>query len=283
MPEETIKTKEFDLDKLEITIPAGCVEKTKPYIEGNKVKAVYTVTSAGTKVFKASYDNGTEVSATFSSKEVPAVLTGIVLKPASVGINDSCVATISFNKALIDTQSVDDITISADANATVGSVTLAADRTSASVTITAGSTVGSSKIICTMGDVTKEATLEITEPKAVLEKIELDKNELLINEDVVLTASFDKAPVLADIKISPSSGLVVKVEPTIVVGNKVVATYTGTKLGIQSIAVVHNGVTKTVTITVEEETELESMSVDKSEVNVGDDVTVEMEFNKELA
>lgn len=97
-------------------------------------------------------------------------------------------------------------------------------------------------------------------------------------EDITVTATFDKTPILSDYNVIPTDGLVLKSEPR-VSGNTIVVVYTVRDPGEQRVSVTYDGENKVVSVAAELPVTLKTIEINPSDnVTVGNKITLKLKF-----
>lgn len=122
---------------------------------------------------------------------------------------------------------------------------------------------------------TKSDTIMV-ENKPVFQSLTVDQPLPVTGEDITVTATFDKVPLLTDYNAVPTDGLTLKSSPRIV-GNTIVVVYTVRDPGEQRVSVTYDGENKVITVDAELPVTLKTI-----ETNPTDNVTVESKFTLKL-
>lgn len=242
-----------------ITVGSGLTKKGEPVLLSDKktVKQVYTAATPGNVEVSAKTAKGSvtkKISVTVKAKdptpgpdEEPKI-TAISAAPTAIDIGEDTLVTIQFDKA----PKLSDVTITPDNNKLTQKIAPALVGTNVTVTYT-GKAAGEAKIVVAYKGASKETKVTVNQPvaKAVLQSITAAPTSQAVGKDVVITCTFDKAPVLSEVTITPDSAHFDEKTPKAIEGNNVTVTYTvkGTN-GAAKVTAVHNGVTKECTVTV---------------------------------
>lgn len=116
----------------------------------------------------------------------------------------------------------------------------------------------------------------LVEDAPLMNGITVDNNIPYTGEDITVTVSFNKVPLLSDIHFTTSSGLVLKEEPR-VDGTTIVVVYTVSDPGQHQIIANYDGASLTTTVDAETPVTLKTMVLDPS-----NEVTVEQLFTIRL-
>ena len=118
----------------------------------------------------------------------------------------------------------------------------------------------------------------MVENKPVFQNLTIDNNMPVTGEDITITATFDKTPILSDYNAVPTDGLVLKTQPRIE-GNTIIIVYTVRDPGEQRVVVTYDGESKTVTASAELPVTLKAIALDPSDnVTVGNKFTLKLKF-----
>lgn len=106
----------------------------------------------------------------------------------------------------------------------------------------------------------------------------IDQPFPVTGEDITITATFDKVPLLPDYNAVASDGLSLKSGPELI-GNTIVSVYTVLDPGEQRVIVTYDGESKTVTADAELPVTLKAMTLNpEPNVTVGNKVTLTLKF-----
>lgn len=118
----------------------------------------------------------------------------------------------------------------------------------------------------------------MVEDGVLFRDLTIDNTLVYTGEDITVTATFDKLPLLEDYKATCTDGLVLKVEPYID-GYTIVAVYSVRDVGEQRVIVTYDGESKTVVTNADAPVSLKTLTLDPADqVTVGNRFTVKLKF-----
>lgn len=219
-----------------ITGTAGLTPKGSVVVAGDRtyVTQQFTVGDQVTQqtVTATSYGASKTANITPVAK---AVLSSVTPAPTTVEIGGKSVVTIAFDKA----PRLDEVQITADTAKLTESKAKAISGNNVTVEYT-GKAAGTANISVVHNGVTKTANITVN-PAYAINTVVADPTSVSVGADTTVTATFNRAPVLSNCTFAPSAGLTQKEAPK-VVGNTVVAKYTGKTAGPQNVTVTYTGV-----------------------------------------
>lgn len=269
-----------DLNTLVLNAPETYfTEKTPAAVSGQTVTATYTtkgVEKADAKITAEYLDVTKEVSINIVAA---ATMTTLALTPsADVQKGDVVTAKLTMSKAMPADQDTPTITATAGL-VKKGDVVVATDRTYITQEFTVGDQVTQQTVTATSYGVNKTATVTPV-AKAVIASVTPAPTSVEIGGKSTVTIAFDKAPRLAEVAITYDQAKLTEATAKKISGNNVVVEYTGKAAGAAEVSVVHNGVTKKGTITVNPAYAINTVVADPTIVLVGADTTVTATFNR---
>lgn len=265
-----------DLNTLVLTAPETYfTKKGEIQVSGKTVTATYTtkdVAKDGVKITAEYLDVTKEVSINIVAA---ATMTTLALTPSTdVQKGDVVTAKLTMSKAMPTDQ--DTPTIIATAGLVKkGDVVVSPDRTYITQGFTVGDPVAQQTVTATSYGTNKTATVTPV-AKAVLASVTPNPATVEIGGKSVVTIAFDKAPRLNEVTITPDAAKLTQSVAPHISGNSVQVEYTGKAAGAAKVSVVHNGITKEGTITVDPA--FASVAAAPTSVAINADTVVTMTF-----
>lgn len=179
----------------------------------------------------------------------PPEVTSLSISPKTVNQNGVVTITINLSKAV---NSTSDITLTVDNKMTVKTaLALNTAKTQATATYTA-TTVGTCNISVktVKGITTKTDKVTINEVPAVLKTVVAVPNAIDVGATTVVTATFDKAPKLADVQVSFNTTNLQQTVAPAISGNTVTLTLKGLVASASDVTVTHKSVSLKAKVTV---------------------------------
>lgn len=209
--------------KLVIETSDNITLKGTPTVEGNVVTITATATGSGAATISGAYDGTQAFVKNTTIKPTSAVMVSITPDKPTIDVGEDVVLTLAFDKALVAGQAEPTIQIPTGLTEKVA-FALSETRDGGTITLTADTT-GDYTVSAILGGVTKTAAVKVAVVDPVLESATPSASSIEIGQDVTITATFDKAPDIADVTFTPSAELQLKTDKQLV-GNTVVVVYT---------------------------------------------------------
>lgn len=268
------------LDQLHITASETYfTEKTPAAVSGQTITATYTtknVAKADAKITAEYLGVTKEVSINIKAA---STITSVTITPTTdVQKGDVITAKATMSAAMPTEQTTPTITGTAGLTPK-GSVVVAGDRTYVTQQFTVGDQVTQQTVTATSYGASKTANITPV-AKAVLSSVTPAPTTVEIGGKSVVTLAFDKAPRLAEVQITADTAKLTESKAKAIAGNNVTVEYTGKAAGAANVSAVHNGVTKSSSITVNPAYVINTVVADPTTVLVGADTTVTATFNR---
>jgi len=244
-----------------------------------RYKFKFTAVTTGTQSIDFSYDNGAVKTKTTTVRPLPTVISSITVSPATLTVGEDGLVTVLFDKELTASQSAPSMQVDAGLMVKVP-FALNGTRTGGTMTVTA-LTAGVQQIRGILAAQTTTRNVLVSDTSAHLVAVTANPSVVYQTQDVTITASFDKVPVLSKATFTPDPGMQLKTAPT-VQGNSIVAVYTiTTALGAVSVDFAYEGETPmSADFTANGVPIVKTLTVDPaSGWVVGDNINLEVEFN----
>lgn len=292
------KAEHLYLEDVSILIPEGVTEVTQPVIneEDHTITATYKLEQAGTKEFSVSYK---DVIKTAQCEGIPlAVLKLFTCDDTEIYVGQDVIVNGTFDKAMEEGQP-DAVLEVAEGLQIKVPFKLNPDRTGGSATLTGVASMTTAlgrlrlgvsslhdaettKSIASLsfGGVTKEIQFTVLPKPATLMNIQTNVDEVRKESEFIVTYVYDKTPILTETEFTQSEGLTL-VTPHKVVGNTIVATYrSGSVVGTAWVKAVCDTVTKQMSVQVIADAVVATATAAKQTVEIGEEVTVNVTFDK---
>lgn len=268
------------LNQLHITAPETYfTKKTPAAVSGQTITATYTtknVAKADAKITAEYLGVTKEVSINIKAA---STITTVTIEPnANVQKGDVVTAKATMSAAMPTEQATPTITGTAGLTPK-GSVVVAGDRTYVTQQFTVGDQVTQQTVTATSYGASKTANITPV-AKAVLSSVTPVPTTVEIGGKSVVTLAFDKAPRLAEVQITADTAKLTESKAKAIAGNNVTVEYTGKAAGAANVSAVHNGVTKSSSITVNPAYAINTVVANPTSVLVGADTTVTATFNR---
>lgn len=264
----------IDIKKINVVLPEGVSKVGELSLQGNIAELTVVGSTVGVKNISASYDGGEAKQASFTVTDATLFNT-LTLEPADKVYPGEVVKLVAaFSKVPV----LEEVEILAPAGwavktpAAVKGNNVEAEYTAGTIiTPNAGFTVTFRK-----GEAEKQVTIAVEAVDAVMGEITADPTTIKVGAKTKAIVNFDKQPELSKFAVQCPEGLTQDGAGK-VVGNSIEVSFTGKTAGPAQIGFTYAEQSpKNITVTVEENIQVQAVDVDPKSVEVGKQAKVKV-------